>query len=72
MAKRKYARMSDKEVAYECTRCKWQGLEEEKNSKNIDPEIEMYEHICPNCGNNEFYGLLEYNKKNGKQNRSHK
>jgi len=60
MEKRKYTRMDEEAVAYECTKrkCKWQGTECEK-------AIRPYatgggEHVCPNCGNAEFYGLLYF------------
>lgn len=42
-----------------CTRtraCKWKGTYPQLGLKRID-EIEQ-EHICPSCGNNEFY--IEY------------
>ena len=59
MAKRKYARFGDTEVAYECTnkKCKWQGLDSEKAQRILD-ECQSV-HICPECSNDEFYGLLE-------------
>lgn len=58
MAKRKYARMGEKVVKYECTKrkCKWQGTDDEKARKRLNEYQE--EHICPKCGNNEFYGLV--------------
>lgn len=56
--KRKYARMGETSVRYECTKrkCKWQGTDDEKSRKRLNEYQE--EHICPKCGNNEFYGLL--------------
>lgn len=59
---RKYARMHETAVAFECTKrsCKWQGLDTEKNLIPINAI--QKEYVCPNCGNNEFYGLLEYKK----------
>lgn len=42
-----------------CTRtraCKWKGIYPQLALKRID-EVEQ-EHICPKCGNNEFY--IEY------------
>lgn len=58
--KRKYARMSDENITnYECSKkkCKWQGTDEQKGRKEISYcESEL---VCPECGNNEFYGLLE-------------
>ena len=58
-AKRKYARMGEKSVKNQCTnkKCKWQGKDEEKSTKRIDEY--MTELVCPKCGNNEFYGLLQ-------------
>jgi hypothetical protein len=59
MTKRKYARMSDKNITrYECTKkkCKWQGTDDEKARIQIDSVTQ--EHVCPECMNNEFYGLL--------------
>ena len=58
MAKRKYTRMGENAVAYECTKqkCKWQGIDEDKVRKRINEYQE--EHVCPNCGNSEFFGLL--------------
>lgn len=60
MAKRKYCRMGEKAVAYECTKqkCKWQGTDEEKGRKRINEY--RTEHVCPKCGNAEFYGLLHF------------
>ena len=59
-AQRKYARIGDKPTKFECTRkrCKWQGTESEKYRKRVD-EV-MSEHVCPKCGNNEFYGLAKH------------
>lgn len=58
-AKRKYARVGDEAKAYECSKksCKWQGLYEEKQKKQMGYSI--CEMVCPICGHNEFYGLLE-------------
>lgn len=59
MAKRKYARHSDPRTKnYECTKrkCKWQGTLEQQPIKEIDPGHSQ--HVCPKCGNNEFYNLL--------------
>ena len=62
MAKRKYTRMGEKPKGYECTKrsCKWQGLDSDKAFKKRDEDIT--DHVCPKCGNDEFYGLLEYKK----------
>jgi len=51
--------MGEKSERNECTnkKCKWQGKDEEKAKKRIDEY--MTEDICPKCGNNEFYGLLQ-------------
>lgn len=63
MAKRKYTRSGDKAEAYECTKksCKWQGTQSEKSQRQL--ESGWLEDVCPKCGNNEFYGLLEAPKK---------
>lgn len=52
--------MGEKAVAYECTKqkCKWQGTDEEKGRKRINEY--QTEHVCPKCGNAEFYGLLRF------------
>lgn len=59
MAKRKYTRMGEKPKAYECInkKCKWIGLDIEKLLKPINEY--QKEHVCPKCGNANFYGLLE-------------
>lgn len=59
MAKRKYTRMGETPIAFECTKtkCKWQGTADQKASKRINEY--STESICPECGHNEFYGLLE-------------
>lgn len=55
---RKYTKMGENPVRYECTKkkCKWQGKMEDK----YDKRVSSYEtvKVCPNCGNDEFYGLL--------------
>lgn len=55
---RKYCKMGDKPVRYECTKrkCKWQGTMDEKDEKIVS-SIESVK-VCPDCGNEEFYGLL--------------
>ena len=57
--KRKYARMREEVQGYECSKekCKWQGQDDEKGTAYLGDG--MTELICPKCGNNEFYGLLE-------------
>lgn len=63
MSKRKYTRFGETPVAYQCTRktCSWQGLDSEKKETQIEPGY--FEHVCPDCYNNEFYGLLELPEK---------
>tara|TARA_R110000796_G_scaffold59568_4_gene137421 strand:+ start:599 stop:784 length:186 start_codon:yes stop_codon:yes gene_type:complete len=58
--KRKYTRSGDVAQGYECTKtkCKWQGIEDDKARRAYTSG--GHELICPNCGNPEFYGLLEY------------
>lgn len=65
MAKRKYARSGDTAVAYECTKriCKWQGLPDERKWRRTEGIINSKELVCPKCGNNTFYGLIEFPKK---------
>lgn len=59
MAKRKYTRGAEEPASYECTKrtCKWQGTDEQKNEKRINSCMKVL--VCPNCGNDEFYGLLK-------------
>jgi len=59
--KPKYTKFGEEPKRYECTKrkCKWQGLDSEREQKRTDPKYLMYESVCPNCGNNEFYGLTE-------------
>ncbi|QYS86328.1 hypothetical protein JJC03_15620 [Flavobacterium oreochromis] len=59
MAKRKYTKSGETPKGYECTnrKCKWAGTDDEKAMKPI--ENGFLEHVCPQCKNNEFYGLLE-------------
>lgn len=59
MAKRKYTRLGENPQGLECTnkKCKWQGLECEIVPKALEPSIT--EDSCPECGNTEFYGLIE-------------
>ncbi len=55
----KYTPYGETPIKYECCKksCKWQGtLEEQATRKTSD---NSKEHICPKCGNNEFYGLRE-------------
>lgn len=59
MAKRKYTKWGEEAKRYECTKkkCKWQGTDDEKGRKRINEY--QTDYVCPKCGNNEFYGLLE-------------
>lgn len=52
----KYVKVGEDPVAYECTKrkCKWQGTDAQKGRKSVGS---WTEHVCPECGNNEFYGL---------------
>lgn len=61
MARRKYTRMGEVPAAFECTnaKCKWEGDEDGKDLKPINEHQKA--HVCPNCGNDEFYGLLYNN-----------
>ena len=63
MAKRKYTKFREEPVAYECTnrKCKWQGLDEEKERKRVSNIVTKF--VCPDCGKDEFYGLVEYERK---------
>ena len=58
MAKRKYTKWGETPTKYECTKrkCKWQGTDQEKNSKQTDKSY--FELVCPSCENNEFYGFI--------------
>lgn len=59
MAKRKYTRIGEDPVAYECCnrKCKWQGTADEKGTNYQGDGYS--ESICPKCCGNEFYGLLD-------------
>lgn len=59
MRKRKYTRGNEKPIRFECTKrtCKWQGKQSEQAQvKDADG---WTDNVCPKCGNDEFYGLLE-------------
>lgn len=59
MAQRKYTRGTETPKGFECCKkkCKWQGTNSQKGLKQVSSyETQM---VCPNCGNDEFYGLLE-------------
>lgn len=64
MAKRKYTKWGEKAVAYSCTnkKCKWEGLDYAKLKKPLSRN--SWTLVCPDCGNDEFYGLLELPKEN--------
>lgn len=59
MGKRKFTRWGEKAVAYSCTnkKCNWEGLDEEKHKKPLSRKY--WTLVCPDCENDEFYGLLE-------------
>ena len=59
MGKRKFTKMHEDPKGYECCKrnCKWQGQDKGKIHKKISKV--HYELICPKCGNNEFYGLID-------------
>lgn len=58
--KRKYAKTlsGEKATAFECTKrkCKWVGAQSEKQDRKDSNGWTT--HVCPKCGNEEFYGLL--------------
>ena len=58
MSKKKFTKMGETPNSYRCTniKCKWEGAEEEKDSRLIDGNYTEY--ICPKCGKDEFFGLL--------------
>lgn len=62
MPKRKYTRGKEEAQGHECCnkKCKWQGQDEDKFLKKID--VGHFVLVCPNCGKDEFYGLLEFKK----------
>lgn len=71
MAKvRKYTRWSESAAAYECSKrsCKWQGTQEQQALKQF--EAGYKESVCPNCGNNEFYGIRQEYIDNGTSNQA--
>lgn len=63
MGKRKYTKWGEEAKAYECTnrKCKWQGVDKDKADKK---DGIWTHHVCPECENPEFYGLLEIPKNN--------
>lgn len=58
MAKRKYTRSGETPKAYKCTnrKCGWEGTGDQRAKK---PKGEWLHSVCPECSNDEFYGLLE-------------
>lgn len=61
--KRKYTKAGESCLGFKCTKnnCNWEGLDEERSTVKKDDMWE--EFVCPKCGNNEFYGLIEKPKK---------
>lgn len=55
----KYTTNGETPKKYECTKrkCKWQGTDNEKSQRKMDGFYQLL--TCPNCGNDEFYGLRE-------------
>lgn len=62
--KRKYTRSGEEPKAFECTnrKCKWQGTDADKALTKRSGEVGTV-LTCPDCHNDEFYGLLEWNEK---------
>jgi len=62
MPARKYTRMGEHSQGYECCnkKCKWQGTDADKYRRQINDNREV--DVCPNCGNDEFYGLIKFNQ----------
>ena len=61
MTKRKFTKNGEKPVRYQCTNkeCKWEGKDEEKLEKRMIIHDNDLHLVCPECGRNEFFGLLE-------------
>lgn len=59
MPRRKYTRGKEEPKGWECCnkKCKWQGQDEDKGERKVDSSHTVI--ICPKCGKDEFYGLLE-------------
>lgn len=55
---KKYTNSHSTAKAWECCnkKCKWQGLESEKATIEEDAVSKL---VCPTCGEESFYGLLE-------------
>jgi hypothetical protein len=61
MGKRKFVKNGEKPVAYQCCRrtCKWEGLFSEKLIIPKPNDAIMSIYVCPKCGHDTFYGLVE-------------
>ena len=53
----KYTTFNETPIKFQCTKqkCKWEGIYQEKQDRKIDSV--SWVKVCPNCGNDEFYGL---------------
>jgi len=51
--------MGDEDKGYQCRRCKWQGLKEERNWLRAAGSTTC-NAVCPDCGHDTFRGLLNY------------
>ena len=40
---------------YECVDCGWSGKHSEKRESKADPEYEIYDLVCPECGCDSFF-----------------
>ncbi|KVV14834.1 hypothetical protein [Flavobacterium sp. TAB 87] len=60
MSKMRFVRYGEKPTAYQCTKktCKWEGPFDQqvkvRKRRSCDSE-----YVCPKCGHNEFYGIVE-------------
>lgn len=59
MSKRKFTVWGETPTSYQCTnkKCKWEGTDEEKDRQKTRRKAE-YAVVCPDCGKDEFYGLI--------------
>lgn len=57
MSNRKYVKTFEQPQAYECSNenCSWQGVDQQKHKRY--EKDGWATHVCPNCGNDEFYRL---------------
>jgi NAD-dependent SIR2 family protein deacetylase len=57
MAKRKFTRIGETPTKFQCTnkKCKWEGTEDDKAKKKDDGWLVS---VCPDCKNEEFYGIV--------------